>query len=99
LLSVRRNLSGRTLNSIPASAGKARPASINPQSAAPGMFDKVVCASGDEGKILIADNLCKIAFSVEIECSDISDIGRPMSDRSALMCHEIALSLPLYLFG
>jgi hypothetical protein len=67
MLSVRRKFSGRTLNTILSSAGKPRTASINPQSAAPKMFDKVVCAGGDEGKILIADILCKIAFSVEIE--------------------------------
>jgi hypothetical protein len=72
MLSVRRKLSGRTLNTILASAAKAPTASINLQSAAPKMFDKVVCAAGDEGEILIADILCKIAFSDEIERSDIS---------------------------
>jgi len=47
----------RTLNTIPVSAVKARTASINPQSAAPKMFDKVVCVGGAEGEILIADIL------------------------------------------
>jgi len=60
------------------------------------MYDKVVCVGGDEREILIADNLCKIVFSVEIEGSDISDIGRPISEHLALMCREIALSSLLY---
>jgi hypothetical protein len=47
----------RTLNTIPVSAVKARTASINPQSAAPKMFDKVVCVGGADGEILIADIL------------------------------------------
>jgi hypothetical protein len=97
MLSVRRKLSGRTLNTILASAAKARTASINPPSASPNMFNKIVCAGGDEGKLFSAETLCKIAFSVEIEGSDISHIGRPMSEHLALMCREIALSLPLYL--
>jgi len=46
---------------------------------------------------LIAETLCKIAFSVEIEGSDISHIGGPMSERLALMYREIALYTPLYL--
>jgi len=90
-------MASRTLNIIPASAVIARTASINPQFAAPSMFDKVVCAAAGEGEILIADNLCKIVFSVEIEGSDISHIGRPMSKHLALMCREIALFSPLYL--
>jgi hypothetical protein len=90
-------MASRTLNAIPASAVIARTASINPQSTAPSMFDRVVCVGGDEGEILIADNLCKIAFSVEMRGSDISHIGRPMSEHLALMCREIALSSPLYL--
>ena len=71
-------MASRTLDTIPASAVIARTASINPQFAAPSMFefDKVVCVGGGEGEILIADNLCKIAFSVEIRESDISHIGR-----------------------
>ena len=90
-------MASRTLNIIPASAVITRTASLNPRFAAPSMYDKVVCVGGDEGEILIADNLCKIAFSVEIGGSDISHIGRPMSEHLALMRREIALSSPLYL--
>jgi hypothetical protein len=61
------------------------------------MCDKVVCASRDEGKILIADILCKIVFSVEIDNSDISHIGRPMRERPELLYPEIALTSILYL--
>ena len=61
------------------------------------MFDKVVCVGGDEGEIFIADTLCRIAFSVEIDGPDISDIGRPMSERPELLYREIALPPPLYL--
>jgi hypothetical protein len=69
-------MASRTLNAIPASAVITHTASINPQFAAPNIFDEVVCAAGGEEEILIADNLCKIAFSVEIGGSDISHIGR-----------------------
>ena len=92
-------MAGRTLDTIPASAVIAHTTSINPQFAAPFMFDKVVCVGGDEGEILIAYNLCKIVFSVEIEGSDISEIGRPMNGHPELVYREIALSLPLYLNG
>ena len=61
------------------------------------MFNRVVYVGGAEGEILIADNLCKIAFSVEIGGSDISHIGRPMSEHLALMYREIAPYTPLYL--
>jgi hypothetical protein len=40
-------MASRTLNAIPASAVTARAASINPQSAATNMFDKVVYVGGD----------------------------------------------------
>ena len=60
------------------------------------MIDKVVCLGGAEGEILIADHLCKIAFSVEIEGSDISEIGRPISGHPELVYREIALYSPLY---
>jgi len=63
------------------------------------MFDKVVCAAGGEGEIFSGDNLCKIAFSVEIEGSDISHIGRPIREHLALMRREIVLSSPHYLTG
>jgi hypothetical protein len=61
-------------------------------------FDKIVCGGGDEGEIeiLIADNLCKIVFSVEIEGSDISENGRPISGHPELAYPEIALYSPLY---
>jgi len=90
-------MASRTLNTIPASAVIAHTASIHPQSASPNMFDKVVCLLVGEGEILIAENLCKIVFSVEIEGSDISHIGGPISERLTLMCREIALSTPFYL--
>jgi len=61
------------------------------------MFDKIVCVLVGEGEILIAENLCKIVFSVEIEGSDISHIGGPVIEHLALMYREIALSTPLYL--
>jgi hypothetical protein len=88
-------MASRTLNTIPASAVIARTASINPRSVAPTMLAKVVCVGCDEGEIFSAENLCKIAFSVEIEGSDISRIGRPMSEHLALMYREIALTSPL----
>jgi hypothetical protein len=50
-------MASRTLKTIPASAAIARTASINPQFAAPFMFDKVVYVGRDEEEILIADNL------------------------------------------
>ena len=61
------------------------------------MFEKVVCVLVGGGEILIAKNLCKIVFSVEIEGSDISHIGGPVIERLALMYREIAIYTPLYL--
>jgi hypothetical protein len=90
-------MASRTLNTIPASAVIAHTASINPQSASPNKFDRVVCVLVGEGEILIAENLCKIVFSVEIGGSDISHIGGPISEHLALMYREIALYTPLCL--
>jgi hypothetical protein len=58
----------RALNTIPASAVKSHTVSINPQSAAPNMFDKVVCVGGDEGEILIAES-CAKSHSL-LKCED-----------------------------
>ena len=61
------------------------------------MIDKVDCVLVGEGEILIAENLCKIVFSVEIEGSDISHIGGPVIEHLALMYREIAIYTPLFL--